>query len=494
MRFPLHQLSHWVTRSWAKRARSGSMAPQPIPLDRPNLHQLAQAEVNLPAFVRQCAVAMKYLRLLGPLDWDHFPERAPNQAWPGPQPRRRAPFVAAYLVKLQAGQRYMSDLRTYLVEHPALVWLLGFELVPETNSPYGFAVEASLPSTRHFLTVLRTLDNTHLQFLLESSLTLIRQALPPDLPFGQVISLDTKHILAWVKENNPKVFIKEGRYDKNNPPAADRDCKLGVKRRRNQKRAAQPSAAQAKTTPTKDPQPPQGQPITELYWGYASGIVVTVVPDWGEVVLAELTQTFDKGDLTYFFPLMAQVERRLGFCPPYGALDAAFDAFYVYAYFHQAGGFAAVPLSERGGARQFDDQGLPLCQAGLAMPVKNVFTKRTALVPHQQARHACPLLYPQPNGQVCPLNHKRWPKGGCVTTLATSIGARLRHQLDRDSDRYKLIYKQRSATERLNAQAKALGIERPKLRNQRAITNQNTLIYVLLNLRTYQRIRSQQLP
>ena len=77
-----------------------------------------------------------------------------------------------------------------------------------------------------------------------------------------------------------------------------------------------------------------------------------------------------------------------------------------------------------------------------------------------------------------------------MTTLATSIGARLRHQIDRNSDLYKTIYKQRTATERINSQAKALGIERPKLRNQQAIANQNTLIYVLINLRALHRVRS----
>jgi len=74
--------------------------------------------------------------------------------------------------------------------------------------------------------------------------------------------------------------------------------------------------------------------------------------------------------------------------------------------------------------------------------------------------------------------------------MPTSIGARLRYQLDRESDRYKEIYKERSATERINSQATALGIERPKLRNQQAIVNQNTLIYVLINLRTLHRIRA----
>jgi len=73
--------------------------------------------------------------------------------------------------------------------------------------------------------------------------------------------------------------------------------------------------------------------------------------------------------------------------------------------------------------------------------------------------------------------------------MPTSIGARIRYQLDRDSPAYKQIYKQRTATERINSQAVALGIERPKLRNERSIANHNTLTYVLINLRALQRIR-----
>ena len=50
-------------------------------------------------------------------------------------------------------------------------------------------------------------------------------------------------------------------------------------------------------------------------------------------------------------------------------------------------------------------------------------------------------------------------------------------------------YKQRTAVERINSQAVALGIERPHLRNGAAIANQNTLIYLLINLRFLQRLR-----
>ncbi len=74
--------------------------------------------------------------------------------------------------------------------------------------------------------------------------------------------------------------------------------------------------------------------------------------------------------------------------------------------------------------------------------------------------------------------------------MPTCAGARLRYQLDRTSAEYKAIYKQRTAAERVNSQALELGIERPKLRNGKAIANQNTLIYVLINLRTIQRIHA----
>ena len=117
-------------------------------------------------------VARKYLDLLGPLDWDHFPERPTDRPWPGKPPAPRAPFVAAYLVKLNEGKRYMSDLRQFLVEHPALVWLLGFPLVPDPLAKHGFDVEASLPDRRQFGRVLRELPNPALQFLLDGTVKL----------------------------------------------------------------------------------------------------------------------------------------------------------------------------------------------------------------------------------------------------------------------------------------------------------------------------------
>jgi hypothetical protein len=479
---------------WAQRLRqhfSPLSRAALLPSERPCLTQLASLKPQaLPGWARQSAVAMRYIRLLGVLDWEQFPQRLADRPWPGPAPRSPVPYLAAFLVRLDQGHASMAQLRRYLVEHPALAWALGFPLVASDQFAWGFDVDASLPASPRFSRILRALPNDWLQFLLDSSVQRIRETLPASLAFGWEVALDTKHILAWVKENNPKAFIEEGRFDKTRQPAGDRDCKLGCKRKRNR------APEEAPATPAKEGQPARGvnTGIGEFYWGYASGVVATRVPGWGEFILAEMTQTFDCSDASYFFPLMEATERRLGFRPPFGTADAAYDAFYVYAYFHEAGGFAAVPLAAKGGRTQraFDEQGLPLCEAGLAMPLKLTFTNRTSLVVHQRGRYACPLLFPEPTSESCPIAHKNWSKGGCTTTLATSIGARLRYHLDRESDAYKALYKQRTLVERIFSQAMALGIERPKLRNRCSIANLNTLLYVLLNLRALQRISHKQ--
>ena len=127
------------------------------------------------------------------------------------------------------------------------------------------------------------------------------------------------------------------------------------------------------------------------------------------------------------------------------------------------------------------------------MPLKFTFTDRTkCIIEHERGKYVCPLRFPNPVRRACPVRHRNWKRGGCIAEMPTSIGARLRYTLDRQSARYKDIYNQRTAVERINSQSVALGIERPHLRNGAAIANHNTLIYVLINLRFLQRLRAGQ--
>ena len=455
---------------WHRWQRHHACLPSHLP--RFLLHPRYQ-----PRFVRCCPTTQAATKLLYLLDWEQLPTTLSHNRtdW---RTTPLAAYVGAYLVKLERQIPTFGQLRRFLREHPALVWALGFPLVKDVKQPIGFDVEASLSSQRHFSRKLREIPNEVLQNLLDGQVAWMQHQL--DATFGQVVSVDTKNIVAWVKENNPKAFIKEGRFDKTKQPVGDPDCKLGCKRRRNQ------------VTPTKEGQPAAEKvSVGEYYWGYASGVAATKVAGVGEFVLAEMTQTFDHSDVTYFLPLMAQVEQRLGYRPPFGTADAAYDSWYVYDYFHSPDhdGFAAVPLRQmKHGKRQFSPDGLPLCPAELPMLLKSTFTNRSSRVQHQRGRYGCPLLFPEPTGDVCPIDHAKWSDEECKLVMPTAPGARIRYQLDRESVRYQQIYNQRTAVERIFSQAVALGIERPKLRNQLAIANMNTLTYILINLRAMHRV------
>jgi hypothetical protein len=474
-----------------RAAHRRTLACPPSPPDDPC--PLVHPHVALPAWVADDPVVQEYRALIGDLPWAEYPERPCDRPWPGPQPDPRAPFVAAYLIKLHEGKRYMSDLRRFLITHPALVYYLGFARVADPSAPHGFAVAATVPKRRHLSTVLRELPNDAVQFLLTASIQLLKASLPPDqqASFGDIIAGDTQALLAWVAENNPKQYIKEGRLDKTRQPKGDPDCKLGVKKSRNSAPADADGSDQP--TPTTDAQPASKLQVgVDIFWGYASGVVATRLSDGTEVVLAERTRPFNESDPSYFHPLMEMVEARLGRKPRYGTWDAAYDAHYVHDYFHQAGGFAAVPFNpgKKGADRLFAPDGAPLCAAQLPMSLQFTYQHRSGLLPHVREKFRCPLLYPIASGEVCPIADAHWEKGGCTTTIAQGPGARLRHTLDRASEEYKALYAKRTMVERINSQAEALDILHPKLRRGSAIANRNTLTYVLINLRALARIRA----
>jgi hypothetical protein len=126
------------------------------------------------------------------------------------------------------------------------------------------------------------------------------------------------------------------------------------------------------------------------------------------------------------------------------------------------------------------------------MTLRFIYTDRTVtLIEHERGKYTCPLqTQDAPQNVCCPVGHERWAKEGCTAMMPTNVGARLRYTLDQESEAYKDAYRQRTATERINSQAVALGIERPHLRNRQAIANRNALIYTLINLRFLRRIRA----
>ncbi len=414
----------------------------------------------------QDPVVQRYRAFFACLDWSVVPERASTRPWPGSPPHPTKAYVKALLIKLCEHKAYITQMRRFLVEHPLLVLEIGFRPVREARLPYGFDVERTVPCDRWLRHRQQHLDNTLLQALLRPTV----QALQAEIPgLGETVAFDVKHIYAWVQENNRKAYVPE-RYNPEHQPTGDPDCRLGVKASRNQVQADGTTKA-----------------IKEYVWGYGSGVAAATDPAYGDVVLAEYTQPFNDVDSTYFHPLYERAVATLGTRPTNVTADAAFDAWHIYQTCALYGGVAAIPLNTRGQPPpQRQPDGTPLCAQGLAMSPSYLFDHTEG---YRAQEFRCPLLHPLPTAQTCP--HEQFRKGpGCVKYINSEAGGLLRVLLDRDAASYKALYRQRTAAERINAQATALGIERPKVRNAASVRNLNTLTYIVINVHALQRVRT----
>ncbi len=412
------------------------------------------------------ALVQRYRAFFALFDWTVVPMPVPGSARLGKPAHPRCAYIKAFLLKIGEGLTTCTRLRRFLVEHPLLVIELGFRLVGDITLPYGFDVERTVPSARWFREKQRTLPQPLLHALLHASVQALREEIPG---LGEVVAFDVTHIYAWVRENNPRIYVK-GTFDVTYIPKGDPDCRLGVKKSSNQDQSGAPKKEKK-----------------ESLFGYGSGIATSTDPVYGDVILAEFTQPFNTGDITYFAPLYTQAVAMLGFFPTHITADAAFDAWYVHQTTVFRQGISAVPLNQHSHtpfARLAD--GTPRCPIGLPMhPTKQYYHPYG----YRAQRFQCPLLFPEYTSETC--EHEQFKKGkGCVKDANGERGGIQRALLDRESPLYKSVYCQRTSTERGNSHSKALGLERPRVRNIHSVRTLNTLTYLLINAQALQRART----
>lgn len=411
-------------------------------------------------------LVQRYHAFFEQLDWSVVPEKVIAPSDPGHRPHPESAYIKAFLIKVNEGLESCSRLRRFLVEHPLLVLSIGFRPRLAWDMAYGFDVERTVPSDRWLREKQSSLKHWVLQGLLGSTVQSLQKEIPG---LGETVAFDVKHIYAWVKENNPRESIKD-RFCKEKQPKGDPDCRLGVKRSTNQEQADGSKKVKK-----------------ECLWGYGSGVATATVAGYGDVVFADVTLPFHEGDVTYYLPLYVQTVATLGFYPTNITADAAFDAWYVYQTCVHHGGIAAIPLNQHGHPIYTRDaNGVPFCPKELQMVPTKPFHHTNG---YRAQRYQCPLLFPAKTGQSC--DHEQFQKGkGCVKDINIEKGGLLRVTTDRDHPLYKAIYCQRTSAERINSQSRALGIERPKVRNGRSVRNLNTLTYIVINTKALLRVRS----
>lgn len=409
-------------------------------------------------------VVADYRAFFALLDWSLVQQWQARRSSRGRPPHPECAYLKAFLIRIREGLPTTSALRRFLLKHPLLVIELDFHLVLDPTTAYGFDCHKTLPCESRLREKLRRFDQTLLQTLLHATVHELQEAIPG---LGETVAFDVKHIYAWVKENNPRVYAPD-RCDKHRQPTGDPDCTLGVKRSTN---LEQPDRSLKEKK--------------EALWGYGSGVAAATTADYGDVVLAEYTQPFNQNDITYFRSLYQQTIVALGQFPTHITADAAFDAWFVYETVVHRAAMAAVPLNQHT-KTAFAPDGIPLCEKGLRMHPTYSFEHTYG---YRAQRFRCPLLHPYPTSESC--EHLQFAKGkGCVKDLNWQRGGRMRVTLDRTSPFYKAVYTQRTSCERINSQAKELGIERPKVRNGHSVTNLNTLTYLIINGRALQRAKS----
>ncbi len=411
-------------------------------------------------------MVLDYRSFFAEFDWTRVERWQAARSARGRPAHPESAYLKAFLVRLREGMSYTSQLHRFLLRHPLLVIALGFHLVLNAGAPYGFDLQRTLPSEQRLRQKLRTLDQDLLQALLGATVTQLKQAIPE---LGDTIAFDVKHISAWVRENNPNVYV-EGSFTVQHIPTGDPDCRLGVKRSSNQVQA-DGSTKKKKVS----------------LFGYGTGVAAWTDPTYGDVVLAEYTLPFNEADVTYFRTLYQRAVVALDQYPTHIAADAAFDLWYVYQTVATRDGIAAIPLNSHGHEPvPRDPDGTPYCARGLRMHPVFFYQHPNG---YRARRFRCPLLFPERTGQSC--DHPQFAKGcGCLKDPNWEKGGLMRALLDRQSELYRTVYNRRTACERINSQAKALGIETPKVRNGRSVRNLNTLTYLIMNVRALQKAHS----
>jgi hypothetical protein len=155
-------------------------------------------------------LVQRYRAFFALFDWRVVPDPSPDPSRPGMRPHPPSAYLKALLLKLEEGLTYCTRLRRFLLEQPVL------------------------------------------QALLAATVRDLREEIPG---LGEVVAVDVTHLYAFVRENNPRVYVKD-RYDKQHQPKGDSECRVGVKKSTNQEQA---------DGSTKE--------VKEYLWGYGSGVV-----------------------------------------------------------------------------------------------------------------------------------------------------------------------------------------------------------------------------
>lgn len=315
----------------------------------------------------------------------------------------------------------------------------------------GFDISLPLPSYWTFDRFLKNFDHSILSSIMQSQVLSLAADGIIDTSF---IGLDSTPVSANTSQNNPKSFLSN-KFQPDNQPKADKDCKLGVHTASNQ----------------------TNEKKYEFYWGYKNHVLVDCISG---LPIYEMTTTAEVADSTVALDILAGTHAFFPVTECTFLADKGYDVKKIYNRVKELyDGECIIPLNKRNTKNpKLLPQGNPGCEAGLAMWKDGKFSDRD----RTRQKFCCPLK--NSKNADCPCHHKNFYNGkkhrGCTKYTTIPDEDDLRLSIDRNSKYFKNNYSLRTECERYNSRFKNTGQERMWVRNKSSVTNLNTLAHISL--------------
>lgn len=346
-------------------------------------------------------------------------------------------MICAFLVMKCEGFSMITDLVDYLNNNLLIAHYCGFDIT------------LPLPSYWTFDRFLKNFDPDVLSDLMRTQVLSLAEKGVIDTSF---IGLDSTPVCANTSQNNPKCF-SSGKFNPENQPKADKDCKLGVRTASNQ----------------------VNEKKYEFYWGYKNHVLVDCISG---LPIYEMTTTAEVADCTVALDILARTHAFLPVTECTFLADKSYDVKNIYNQVKELyHGDCIIPLNKRNTKNpKLLPQGNPICEAGLAMWKDGKFSDRG----RTRQKFCCPLKTSK--NADCPCHHKNFYNGkkhrGCTKYI--TIPDDLRLSIDRNSRHFQSIYRLRTECERYHSRFKSAGQERMWVKNKSSVRNLNTLAHISL--------------
>jgi len=358
-------------------------------------------------------------------------------------------ILKALILRHLESIKSVPGLVRYLKNHPILLGLCGFR--------------NGLPHESQFYRFLKSMPNS----LFEEIHHAINQ---PLIDQGHVslsrILADSKPVKAATRDNNPK--NPRRKLNKHKKPKRNPDATLSYYSHEIR----------------------QGKKKTTYFWGYRTHVLVSREG----VALVEITQRNNIPDHQVAKKLLRKLKRAYSVEKGFVFIaDSGYDVRELYEFLlKKMKARPIIKLNPRGARKEelpLDNNGCPLCEAGLGMVPDGAWKDGD----RYRRKFRCPLLARKQNTgatadlpDICPVQHEKYADGqgyGCTKYIDSAFD--LRSSIDRNRKSWKKLYNLRTGVECYFARLGDREAEQTTHYSLRSVRNQMTIAHLSRSLVAY---------